>query len=270
MIRRADLSRARQVLLEEGYECALDDSLSNEASDEAFHVFVKRSRAATVDLQWVMADGTFAFRLDRARFWKRLRPMALAGTSVPVLAPEDLLLVLCVHGSKHVFEQLKWVCDIAELVRRHPGLDWTYLEKTARELHCWRMVLMGLALVRILLSAPLPDAIDQAIVADTEVPALARRMPQNLLSDPGYGLGEREREVFLFAIKDSRWEQWRHGLCLCRDHSPSLTVRYSWCPAWKQLQGVSAVIHPIRLLLRRVVPSVDLRRRMARWLMPAR
>lgn len=223
----------------------------------------------TVDLQWVMADGSFSFRLDRPQFWQRLRTVAISGTEVKALAPEDLLLVLCVHGAKHVFEQLKWIGDLGELLRRHPNFDWAYFERTAKEWSCWRMALVGLTLARTLWGASLPGRIERAIMDDGEVPALARRMPKTLLSDPSYGLGEGEREVFFFATKDSRWHQWRHGLALSRDRSPSLAVDHPWLPAWRRLQGVHRAIDPMRDMLKRMIPSATIRQRITQWLLPA-
>ena len=53
------------------------------------------------------------------RLWERVGRVPLGGNSVPSFAPEDMLLILCVYGSKHTWGRLKWVCDIAELIRVH-------------------------------------------------------------------------------------------------------------------------------------------------------
>ena len=47
------------------------------------------------------------------------------------LTPEDLLLILCVHGGKHVWECLKWLVDVRELVDRFPQLDYDALIQRA-------------------------------------------------------------------------------------------------------------------------------------------
>ena len=38
-----------------------------------------------------------------------------------VLAPNDLLLILCVHASWHLWGRLLWICDVAELIRGKTG-----------------------------------------------------------------------------------------------------------------------------------------------------
>ena len=61
-----------------------------------------------------------------------------------VMAPEELLIILCVHGSKHAWERLKWVVDVAELLRSQ-RLNWKRVFSTATKWKCRRMALLGLA-----------------------------------------------------------------------------------------------------------------------------
>ena len=41
----------------------------------------------------------------------------LAALAYGNLSLENLLLVRCAHGSKHLWERLGWICDVAELIR---------------------------------------------------------------------------------------------------------------------------------------------------------
>ncbi|MEO8342158.1 MAG: nucleotidyltransferase family protein, partial [Nitrospirota bacterium] len=70
-------------------------------------------------------------------FW--YRPM------VRGMAPEEFLIILCLHGSKHGWERLKWVADVAELLRSQ-WINWKRVFSTAAERKCHRMLLLGLAL----------------------------------------------------------------------------------------------------------------------------
>lgn len=267
MVRRVDIPRVRATLFTLGYEDAITDK-SSDSHGEPFHVFTKRSRAVTVDLQWVMADGTFSFPLDREHFWQRLQTVQIGGHTLRVLSPEDLLLVLCVHGGKHLFEQLKWICDIAELIRSHPTLNWAYVEESARMYGCWRMVMVGIGLARTVFGASVPQQVLESISHDLVVPGLMQRMPQSLLLNPQYGLGEEDTEAFLFATKDSTRARIRHGLLLCHNRSASLAIAYPWLPAWKLVQTAHTVMEPVRHVARRLFPANGLRRRVAGWLLP--
>ena len=84
----------------------------------------------------------------------------LNGTEVKTLSAADLLFSLCVHGSRHLWERLGWICDIAELLARHT-FDWPTLLKRAAQADSDRMFLLGLYLAERLLEAPLPAEVKQ-------------------------------------------------------------------------------------------------------------
>src|SRR5207253_975904 len=83
---------------------------------------------------------------------------ALAGRPWPAFAPARLLLILCVHGANHCWLRLNWLCDVAELLRRNPALDWPALAAEAERWGCRRILTLGLLLAHDLLDAPLPPA----------------------------------------------------------------------------------------------------------------
>jgi len=42
-----------------------------------------------------------------------LESISLAGTSVLTFRPQDLLLIICMNGTKDVWKSLKQICDVA-------------------------------------------------------------------------------------------------------------------------------------------------------------
>jgi hypothetical protein len=90
----------------------------------------------------------------------------LLGTTVSTLAPEDLLLALCAHGAKECWGKLKWICDVAELIRAYPNLDWDRVLTQAKQLHSQRMLLLGVGLARELLGVRVPETVLAAIQSD--------------------------------------------------------------------------------------------------------
>ena len=81
----------------------------------------------------------------------------LFGTQVRCPSPEDLLLALAVHGTKHLWERLAWVCDVASLVNTRPDFDWPRVLRLAREARVGRMLGLALRLARGLAGADLPE-----------------------------------------------------------------------------------------------------------------
>jgi hypothetical protein len=91
------------------------------------------------------------------------------------LRAQDLLLVLCVHAAKHVWVQLSWLCDIAQLAKS-PQLDWNAIQDDARHLGIERIVSLNLLLAHKLLGAPLLPQIQKRLRDDPPTTLLADEM----------------------------------------------------------------------------------------------
>jgi hypothetical protein len=261
------LREAQAVLTAQGYE-PKDPSADPEAAeheDGPYHVYIKKRSLSRVDLQWMMAHECFEFRLDRPEFWKRCTPVSLGEQSVPGLSAEDLLIVLCVHGSKHAWEQLKWVCDVAELLRSHPSMDWARILTDASAWRCRRYVLLGLAAAHQLLEAPLPAKILAQCLADEDVRTLAARMPWSLLNDPREGVSEQQAVALYFSLKDSWSERWFFGLRLCRYQHPMLDSLPHWFRWRRTLPWLARFVGPLQNAARYLVPGT-LRDAINRWI----
>ena len=257
------MGEARAILLALGYE-QKDPATESDHEEGPYHVFIKKRTLFRVDLQWVMAHQHFMFHLDRPEFWAQRRPVILGNTVVQGLAPEDLLIVLCVHGSKHAWEQLKWVCDVAELLRSHPDLDWERIFSNASTWGCRRLVCIGLSLAHLVLDAPLPEGVRARYSGDIDVRMFSERMPATLLADPREGVHEEQAVALYFALKDSWWEQWRFGLVLCRDESSMVKSPPAWLHSRRSLTYVSRLIRPFQWAVRSLVPA-PIRGALNRW-----
>lgn len=266
LVPKSSIAEAQVVLLAQGYKRrALSDELSETIREEGpYHVFIKKRPISRVDLQWVMAHQHFNFWLDRPEVWRSQIPVVLGNGTVPGLAPEILLIILCVHGSKHAWELLKWVCDVAELVRSHPGLDWNQIFVHASNWRCLRMVYLGLSVAHLMLDAPLPAAVLERVNADVEVEALAHRMPASLLLDGREGITEEQAGALYFSVKDSWRDRWWLGLQLCRSHSPVATTPPRWCRCRTSLSCLARLVVPVHRTIKRLL-SPTVRGVMNRW-----
>src|SRR6185503_974491 len=134
------------------------------ASPAQYHFVLRHERTGLlVELHW-KTDRDFAVERDDDSWWAATR----AG-----FAPHELLLVLCLHGTKHYWSSLGWLVDVAELLRSHPQLDWEAIDAGTRELGCVRRVAVGLRLAQELLDAPLPAAAN-TLAGDPDGLRLAR------------------------------------------------------------------------------------------------
>jgi len=206
IVRVRDVARASELLRESGYathgltreqEAALFRSQHNIA-------YARDGGRLVVELHWGLASEDFAsVRLDDGA-WARAARVPLLGGSVAALSAEDLLTALCVHGAKHLWERLAWVCDVAGLVNSNESLDWRAVFERARESRVERMLLLGLGLAHKLLGARLPRDVLESVGADEAAARLsedvAARMfdgaeyrPAGLLRSVGFNLRARAR-----------------------------------------------------------------------------
>jgi hypothetical protein len=175
MVRKADVWRAKEVLVAAGYLPATAWTGSQEElllRTQHNLQLTREDGRLLVELHWEVASGLFAKSMQAEALWERLELMNLNNRRVKTLAPEDLLLALCVHGSKHLWERLTWVCDVAELLRSHPNIDWETVWERAETGENQRMLSLGLRLAKRLFAAPLPDKIRTRIESDSSLTAL--------------------------------------------------------------------------------------------------
>jgi glycosyltransferase involved in cell wall biosynthesis len=161
LVPRAHLEKARECLRGLGYQ----ETPVNGGAGHPFHglPYVKQGPfPTTVELHWALDDpGLVAF--PEREIWERARPSSVQGTPALVLSPEDHLLFLCYHLTKHDSQILKLLCDIAETVKKQTSsLDWEYILRSARS---WGIDLAAyhcLGHARNLLGAPVPPLVLRA------------------------------------------------------------------------------------------------------------
>jgi hypothetical protein len=140
------------------------------------HTYVRASDGVVVEPHWAFSQHPLAVDVEYAGMLDRARPRLLGGRSVLALAPEDLLLALCIHGAKHHWERLAWIRDVGALVSRFPEVDLEACVERARPSGCARLLLVGLALARRCAGANLPAAVGSLIGADRATNALERQV----------------------------------------------------------------------------------------------
>lgn len=153
LVAPSDYARTRALLLECGFSEATDWGWECSFDDAAQSVRVDVHRGITPD--------QFPVGFDFAGLWERRASLAIAGGRVQTPGPEDTFLILCVQLIKDAWGggvlRLSKVCDIAELIRSSPGLDWNFVAAQARRAGCLRIVQVSLAVTERLLGA-LPSA----------------------------------------------------------------------------------------------------------------
>ena len=223
---REDILKAKDVLLERGYQPTLQLSATEERVRlQAHHdyTFCRSSDGVVIEIQWGITQDCFSFPFAFEDLWDRREDISLSGVKVETLRLEDLLLILCVHGAKHRWTQLKWICDIAEIVRAYQGkIDWERLMSQAGALGGERMLLLGLFLAHDLLGAVLPGVVLKKIDDDSQIKVLGNEVYRLLFGEPSSPSKLREEPpLFFWKVR----ERLRDKLAIGRRYFPEYFVR---------------------------------------------
>lgn len=212
-----DIFPARDLLIARGYR----PLFSLTPAQEAAHLrsigqlpLKHPDRNVQVDLHAKIMPRWFPFSINLEYWEGRLETLSLGGQEVPVLAREDLLLVLCVHGAKHLWAGLDWIRDVAELIRVYPDMNWERVLRQAKEMHSVRMVLLGVFLASAVLGAILPEKVRSLASSDSAIPALVRDVTERLFRDNRGVPGIAESLAFYFKVLDRPRDRLRSCLHL--------------------------------------------------------
>jgi hypothetical protein len=202
LVRRSDIADAQRVLLAEGFQLSGDmNAVEQQAHlDTHYHFeFDSRDGKVHVELHWDLLPKNCG-HFDTGYLWDQLTTVTLAGRPVLSLRPEELFVLLCIHhGSKHTWDRLKWIADIARMIDAYPGLDWSGVLQRGRLLGQERSILLGCFLAESLLGVTLPAEVRAELASDPSLGAHAA-LVRGRLFRPGHGLpGFREWCAYLDA-----------------------------------------------------------------------
>jgi hypothetical protein len=208
LVRTHQLAPAHDLLIAEGYVC--DEADWSPARKRAFafagghhYGYWHPERQLRVELHWRLSPNKLSWPVETEEFWKRTEQQRLYGQSIRCNQPEDMLLTLCIHGARHWWSRLNWICDIAELLRRYPALDWTAVETRARAAGGVRMLGLGVWVAHDLLGVALPEPVWTKIANDAAIQHLADDVRQMLFQDLDLFEGERgARWRFYLALRE--------------------------------------------------------------------
>lgn len=201
IVKKSDVPRARDLLLAEGY--APTKSLTPTQQDLLLRTqhnlqFARDDRRLLLELHWEVAPHLFASSVQENELWQKLITIDVNGTPMKTLSADDLLFSLCVHGSRHLWERLGWICDVAELIRRH-DLNWPALLRRASDTDSERMFLLGLHLAQKLLQAELPAEVRERCAADARLESLTANVVEHLFNGPTH-VPATSTEIFKYNI----------------------------------------------------------------------
>lgn len=199
-----DVVDAGRVLRSRGYDAGeefgllrrfgRDSPLLADVSECSFH---HADRGSEVELRWQHGHWSNPLATSFDAWWRRRESTTLAGRTVPVLAPEDRLLMLVTHANKHAWRRLAWLADVTASLRAHDDLDWDTVERRASSWGATPALYVAVALCRSLfgeVARAIPADLLGRVREDRLATAFRDRAVARLAADP-LGKPSRVEEV---------------------------------------------------------------------------
>jgi len=255
IVRQANLVETITFLRSQGYRPRNEPATQSQSKLLRYHAFNKPDSGISLDLQLSLEGPHFSFALDRNELWNRAEPRNFAGGTVLSFSAEDHLMLLCVHGVKDLWVQVKWVCDIAGLINNGPEIDFHLMLDRAKRLRSQRMLLLGLLLAHRFFGARLPEAVldlalrNSAVVASAD--GVVRRFVRGNQSTPdSYRVGTYLKMDDTFLERMKRCNRYLKGYL--RLMLPSEDDRkYLQARGWPRAAGY--LVRLLRLMVRYAV-----------------
>lgn len=185
LIRKKDFPKVKELILENGGSCAWNVSEKQEKAVLKYYYefpFGFGKNPVLVEIHWAFMESFFGFDYNIEEVFQRRQTVSIHGKDIPTLSNEDLLIILCVHGSKHFWKRLSWICDVGKLVERQT-IRWDLVIELAKKNGCLRMLFLGLFLSADLLKINLPSEIQNQIENDKEIKTLAAELKDQLFDE---------------------------------------------------------------------------------------
>jgi len=254
LVRRQDVLKVKGLLIAQGYQSFYRLNQAQEAAllqSGIEYIFYHEGLQIYMEIHWWADVNYLSIPLDLDRLWGRLERVAMGGSHVPHPSAEDMMVILCLHGSKHLWRRLSWICDVAQLLRTRRGIDFKrVMEWTILPPHR-RMFLLGLSLAKDLLGAPMPEWVWQKVQNDSTTTGIAFRLKRELFDMPHGPQGIEETIFFQLKIRD-RFRD-KLGYCI-QEIRILMTVPsfadYESIPLPESLFLLYYVVRPIRLTAR--------------------
>jgi hypothetical protein len=201
IVRDKDIKRSTELMIRLGYEPAVPLKAIHAKKIPGEYVFRQSSTKLLVEFHTELTFRYHPRPLPVEKLFERQTRVNIDSHQVPALSLEDELILICIHGAKHFWEQLSYIADVAAFVSRQE-LDWARVQSAAEEVGGERMLYLGLRLAADLLQAPLPENVGTLVRSDRTVGRLAGQILRWLPAAGSAPPGIFERAMFRMRMRD--------------------------------------------------------------------
>jgi hypothetical protein len=241
LIPKKDLAAVDRMLRAAGFQPS-EQRLEFARAFDFEVTYENQDQSICIDLHWSLMPRYFEKPGEANGVLDRAVIAHLAGRQVRTLQSQDSVLLLCAHGTKHIWESLGWICDVARVVDAHAGLDWDRLFQKAAELRMVRALSLGLLLAIELLHLQIPERFRSMVTADPNARRLSTSVYEQLFEDRSSYWSGKASSRFLMSSRDSTADAIR-----CGAERIFLPTKAEWRSVRLPV-GLFPLYYPLRLL----------------------
>jgi hypothetical protein len=253
LLGKDDYPRAHQILIEDGYECASRNPTEEAGITEGrlsggseYFREISEGHTVWVELQWRPVAGRW-IRPDQEPPANDMmqRSVAVPGTKIRILSPEDNLLQVALHTAKHTYLRapgLRLHCDVERIVSG-VHIDWSLFLERVKQFKVRTVVYFSLAIPARLFGTPVPEE----VLAELKPPEWKSRLIWSRLQKAGFFYPARKKftnleymllgmllyddmaGVWKAAFPSSQWMKSRYQI------SSTLSLPYYYARRWTDL-----------------------------------
>ena len=257
LVDETDLLLVADILSNLGYESTLPLSLLKNQGfislDNDF-TFLHPDKKIMVELHWKLFPTRHKMPLNFKTLYQDVKYITIKNQAITTLSIEHNLLYLTLHASKHVFEQLKWVCDIDRLIRNSPDLNFNTLYDEAKTIEVQEPFLLGLLMSHELYETPLPSALMKKATPTTK--KLLKQALHYFQTDFTALLEPEKKRIRFLFLQTLHQEQHNRYLALLTSAFKPSSVDYIYYQLPSKLNFLYPLLRPPRLLYKYVIKKI--------------
>jgi hypothetical protein len=183
-IYKKDFPKTKELLISKDYE---PQFLLRNAHEKKYiesqreYKFINHNNNINLEIHWNFTGLSFNGDWDHFENLEQIQSNKIQNKDLYSIPSEEMLLILCLHASGHLWQRISWICDINEFINSHQNMDWQYLMKTADNLRVKRILITNLLLAVDILDLEIPGYNIDNLESDEFCKNLSFTIKNNLL-----------------------------------------------------------------------------------------
>lgn len=220
--------------------------------------YTRDSDQTVVEPHWGLSQRPLAIDVDYCGMLDRARSVPVAGRHVLSLTPEDLLVALAVHGSKHQWQRLSWIRDLAGVLMVYPNLALDQVLEAATARGCRRLLLLSLAVAQEFGGVAVRTDIAAVLASDKNLVSLQDDIRAQVFDSQAPEPRNDRIELFRFKLRERASDRTKYVVRTIfsprREHLETvrlpaglswgywvlkLGIDYAFAPAWRTYHRIA-------------------------------